>query len=285
MPVMRHCVLLTTMLLYSMVVPLYGQTVSNMGGIGHSNEGTFMYRVKLIDEFIERFNDEPQSYMRQQAKLLTGTDSMLNRRRVLRSLFYKGATWTADAGKFIDDVCQPTDEKWLQFADSSWYAVASCLFKLKGKDIVIPLTLRIRAQNDAVWWMIAGIDASALPTAGCPAYVPIAAQGRYIAATAHGTNYVVLGQLLQPGMSMEDFMTPGALQSSNGQLLARWLQSGLLQFAYVSSIQFHFFQVPGWHFTVAHHKATGVQSGWLINSLSAASDERKLQLLQQLNVR
>jgi hypothetical protein len=173
----------------------------------------------------------------------------------------------------------------LHFADSSWYAVATCVFKLKGKDISLPLTFRIRSQNNAVWWMIAGVGTSALPAAGCPAYTPIAAQGRFIPASAHGTNYVVLSQLLQPGMSMEDFMDAAALRSGNGQLLARWVQSGSLQFAYVSSIQFHFFQVPGWHFTVAHHKGAGTQSGWLISSLSPATDQHKLQLLQSLNVR
>jgi hypothetical protein len=87
MSVALRRILLTTMLYGSMVVPLCAQTVSNMGGIAHTNDGTFMYRVKLIDEFIERFNDEPRSYLRQQAQALTGSDSMLNRRRVLRSLF------------------------------------------------------------------------------------------------------------------------------------------------------------------------------------------------------
>ena len=125
----------TTMLCCSMVVPLYGQTVSNMGGITHTNEGTFMYRVKLIDEFIERFNDEPQSYIRQQAKALTGTDSMLNRRRMLRALLYKGATWSIDTAKFIDAVCQPTNEQWLHFDDTGWYAVANCILHAEARKL------------------------------------------------------------------------------------------------------------------------------------------------------
>jgi hypothetical protein len=261
-----------------MVVPLYGQTVGNMGGITHTNDGTFMYRVKLIDEFIERFNDEPQSYIRQQAKALTGTDSMLNRRRMLRALLYKGTTWTIDTAKFIDAVCQPANEQWLHFDDTGWYAVANCTFTRGGKEITIPLTLRVHTYNEASWWKIAGVGNTNLPSTGCPAYVPTAARGRFIPASAHGTNYVVLSQLLQPGMSMEDVMDTDAINSGNGRLLARWLQGGALQFAYVSSIQYHFFQVPGWYFTVAHHKGSGTQSGWLISSLKAVTEQEKTQL-------
>lgn len=278
-------ILLTAMLGCGMAVTLYGQTVNNMGGIGRTDESTFMYRVKLIDEFIERFNDEPQSYIRQQAKAITGTDSMLNRRRMLRALFYKGATWTNDTAKFIDAVCQPANEQWLHFDDSGWYAVANCIFKRGGKEIIIPLTLRVHTHNEASWWKIAGVGNNSLPATGCPAYVPAAARGRFIPASAHGTNYVVLSQLLQPGMSLEDVMDTEAINSTNGRLLAGWLQGGTLQFAYVSSIQYHFFQVPGWYFTVAHHKGSGTQSGWLISSLKAVTEQEKLQRQSMLQAR
>lgn len=242
------------------------------------NESFFLYEVKLIDEFIERFNDDADSYVRRESKATLGTDSMVTRPRLIKSLFNRQQQWNHEVSTFVYDACtaHPT---LLSLTDSNWYATAQCVFTQGKATIEIPITLHIRTRHGGSQWMIAGIGKCTLPKTG---KASTGTGTDFIPTSAHGTNFLAFHRVFAPGTNPANYFEEELLATDRARRLISATTAGQMKFGYVKSIQYHFFQVPGWVFTVSRFKRKHTNSGWLINELQAANEQQKLQLLQQL---
>lgn len=246
---------------------------------GTQAESFFLYEVKLVDEFIERFNDDPASYIRTQSRELLGTDSMINRQRMIRSLFDKKQRWGADADSFTRQVCH--DDLYLSFADSTWYARAVCLFSIGGKTVKVPVALRIAHENGGLKWVVAGVDASALPPAQTPTTVR-EGNADFIPTSAHGTGFLHLQYVFAPGAAVAGHFDKGALSAGGVSRLMSLLSQRRARFIRVAGVSYHFFQLPGWVFTVEQHKRKETNSGWLITKLERATEQQKQTYVELL---
>ena len=274
---------LLLVLLAFISLPSYSQVVTNIPQT-KSDKSYFIYEVKLIDEFIERFNDEPNSYIRRQSRNLYGTDTFITRRQLIKSLFNKKQQWGQEVNLFTSAVTDTTDPLCLSFTDSNWYVLAQCVFLYNDKRISLPLAMHITTVDGGSKWMIAGIgNASVFDTTlppGLPTEDYYTTTGDYIPTSSHGTNFVTLTQLLSKSMHPADYFEPYLMASARGHQFIELVQQEKLRFKHVSQMTFHFFTIPGWVFTVSNHKRKEDNRGWLISSLQQldAQTEAKLKL-------
>ena len=256
-----------------------------------SDKSYFFYEVKLIDEFIERFNDEPNSYIRRQSRSLYGTDSFITRRQLIKSLFNKKQQWGQEVNLFTSSVSDTTNPLYLSFTDSNWFVLAQCVFLHNNQRITLPLALHITTIEGGSKWMIAGIGNSSIFDSTLPPGLPTedyyTTTGDYIPTSSHGTNFVTLTQLLNKSMHPADFFEPYLMATARGNQFIELLQHEKLAFKHVSQMSFHFFTIPGWFFTVSSYKRKEDNRGWLISSLrqvdAVSKDKLKEHLLYYLH--
>jgi hypothetical protein len=249
---------------------------------GVAGESIFLYEVKLVDEFIERFNDDPGCYLREQCRIMFGTDTIITRPRLLRSLFNQKQQWDANVSSFINQVIG--QKQTLSFTADDWYAEASCVMVYKGKEVTVPVFLDIRPANDAAEWKIAGIGAAAMFTdkPALPAAAPPGqGAGQFLPTSSHGTDFAVFYDALSAAGVSESYFEPAALRG-RGQTLISLLRQKRVTFKYVKELKFHFFGIPGWYFTVNRFKRKETNSGWLISTLKPLSDKEKTEYLAKL---
>jgi hypothetical protein len=255
------------------------------------NDDLFKYRVKLIDEFIERFNDEPTSYLRK-SYLKDKKKYDIPRSMLLVSLFdLQNTTFTKDTSlnDFFRKILNREHPVYLSFEDSSWYAEAKGIFLYDGKLLQIPMELHVVTLVDgASKWMIAGLG-NYVPYPGpAPSVSVITRKDQvttpYIPTSAYATDFVELHQIFSDKMMPDSFFEPSLLGSEHGQQFVDQVRSGRLKFRCVKSITFHFFQVPGWIFTVDQFSRKSNNSGWLISSVKKTNQlQKQLELRKLLN--
>lgn len=266
---------LLLLLLAFISLPGSSQVVSSLPQY-KSDKSYFLYEVKLIDEFIERFNDVPNSYIRRQSRILYGTDTFITRRQLVKSLFNKQQQWGQEVNLFTNTVTDTTDPQYLSFTDSNWYVLAQCVFLYNDKRIMLPLVMHIVTIDGGSKWMIAGIGKSSIFDTTLPPALPsedyYTTTGDYIPTSSYGTNFVTLTQLLTKSMHPADYLEPYLMATARGHQFVELVQQEKLRFKHVSQMSFHFFTIPGWVFSVAHYKRKEDNRGWLINSLQQADN-------------
>lgn len=227
-------------------------------------ESAFLYEVKVIEEFIERFNDDPSSYIRQQSRELLGTDSMITRPRLVRSLFDKKQKWGADVDSFNRQVC--TMNQRISFSDSTWQARVVCEFSVNGKNAAVNVTLQVARENDGLKWVVAGIDAPALPKGPTQAK-PISSTHDFIPTSSSATNFVYLFYVFDRSVLSTSYFSAAALRSADVANLLALITGRQAKFVKVSGVSYTFAQIPGWVMTVEQRKRKDTNSGWLISKL------------------
>ena len=244
----------------------------------------FLYEVKLIDEFMERFNDDPGSYIREQCRSLYGTDSMITRGKLLRTLINKNQSWATDTAQFFQQVTDLRHPEYLSFTDSNWYAEAKCIFLYNKNKIEIPLVLRIKTVNGGSKWMIAGIGSSAIfkdkPVLPSVHKDIQATSGDFIPTSSHGTNFMVFNYVFSEKMHAADYFEKELLATSKAQYFIQLIKQHTITFRYVKNIRYHFFRVENWVFTVEQFKRKEANTGWLMSGLQKVSMEEKEALLK-----
>ncbi len=242
----------------------------------------FLFEVKTVDEFMERFNDEANSFMRKQFQK-QDKQYAVSRAELLVSLFNLDNDWVKDSTDFKDFVSQATTKKnpqYLHFNDSGWYAEAKCAFLYNGKLIEIPLILDVKTENKGAKWMICGVgggevlpDTIQTPWADLP--VPAHNKFKYIPTTSHATNFVELTNVFCDTMDAYSYFEPEALKTASCRRLVQLILKNKIKFQYVSKLSFHFFQMPQWVFEVQQFNRGKLNSGWLIENIKKVTTAEK----------
>jgi len=274
------------LLIFNCSQNIIAQTVSTLPAQKTNTDFFFLYEVKLIDEFIERFNDDPHCYIREQCKALYHTDSIITRRKLLKSLLDKKKGWSADTAQFFHEVLDPAHPGYLSFTDSNWYAEVRCVFLYNNSKIEVPLVLHIKAAGQGSKWMIAGIEKSEL-FKNVPVSAPRSNDTQisindFIPTSSHGTDFVVFNYIFSEQMQAAAYFEPGLLGMPRTQYFTRLVKQQKIKFLYVKNIKYHFFTLPGWVFTVEQFKRKETNTGWLISSLQKVNPTEKEVLLKKL---
>ncbi len=248
-------------------------------------EKLFTLEVKQIDEFLERFNDEHFSFIREQANKI-GTGHTLSRPLLVAKLFNLDAQWNKDTVlAFLHLVLNPEKPVLLSFTDSNWYAQAECRFLYKGKKVNVPLFLRVSTTNPTgARWAIAGVGNPSffgrLPAAPLPA--PSSGTYHFIPSSSHINRFLSLYRAFGDTTNLVEYFDPLALTDSSVNKLITGLHSRSLKLIAVKQVMFHFFQIDGWFFTVERFERNTTNKGWLINRLINIPESEKGRLLSGL---
>jgi len=252
---------------------------------GPSKEAeTFFYRVKNIDDFIERFNDDPRSSVRREFRKME-KEALVSRPKLLLSVF----NWqneqlksSVDTKEFFDQVADSALPQFVRFTDSDWYADALCDFTFDNNPIQLRLVLHVKHMGDkGTKWMIAGVsDHIALGNADISQ--PSQTTGQEVKQSIPPTNYAVnfleLRKVLNAGMDETNCFEADLLTTEKGKQVVKLIKEQRLKFQQANEMKFHFLQLPNWIFTVEEFNRNTKNSGWLINEIRKVSEDEKQKI-------
>jgi len=242
-------------------------------------ESDFAFKVKQIDEFIDRFNHAPQTLARQY-------DAGLTHRENLHTLFDQHIEdWDyALIEEFVDQIGSRSGEKILDFYDPLWYAELECSFSYRGTSKLITLILQNQlAQNGGSKWVIVSV-LEFLDGVYCEDIPQAKNAGFYLHPMSHVTNFMELDRAFEDKENLQNIFDPwnqgmDFLAFKNGVL------KGTLKYQSNHRITYHFLQLEGWIFTVDYFPRQAPNAGWLISSLQRASGKEKQRYLaEKLNL-
>jgi hypothetical protein len=250
---------------------LFSQVYSNNDD---AKEKHFIYEVKEIDEFFERFNDDPRSFIRGVYKA-RHTKFNIDRQRLIRSLFnYENMSWDSDImDKFISEVTKKKKPIYLDFYGGDWYAELTCKFKYNSSSIVIPVIMKIeKTPNKGSKWMIVAVGSSTLKSKmGLTEMAQSKIKTKFISPTSHGTNFVSLKRAFEDKENLSSYFESSYFNRSHMLEFYNAILNNEIDFLDVIKIKYHFLLAYKWIFTVENFPREALNSGWLINHIQRVS--------------
>ena len=230
----------------------------------------FIFQVKEIDEFFERFNDDPGSFIRSVYKTYQAKFN-LSRSRLIRSLFNnEDKTWDNDmVNKFVSEITNKQKPVYLNFYGGNWYAELTCVFNDKSSSMLIPIIMEIKtSKNGGSKWMVVAVGPSQLKAnATLPEMASSKIKTNCISPTSHATNFVSLKRAFADKENLSNYFEGAYFKKSNMQELYSALLDNQIDFQYVIKIKYHFLFANKWIFTVEDFNREELNSGWLISNM------------------
>jgi hypothetical protein len=252
---------------------LFSQVISNNE---NAKEKHFVYEVKEMDEFFERFNDEKGSFIRGVYKA-HHVKFNIPRQLLIRSLFnYENMSKdSVMTNKFVSDVTRKKKPIYLDYYGDDWYAELACKFRYNAATIVIPVIMKIEmTQNKGSKWMIVAVGSSNLKSR---IIVTEMAQSKVktniISPTSNGTNFVSLKRAFDDKENLSDYFESSYMKRSNMLEFYNAILNRDIDFLDVIKIKYHFLLAGSWIFTVEDFIREELNSGWLINHMEKVSPE------------
>ena len=236
----------------------------------HFNDEHFAYKVKQIDEFIERFNHTDKTLIRQYLQERYETDA--SREELIISLFdFSKKNWNKkDISNFMEDVVYPNQPPYISFYDKEWYALVTCKAVYLGKPVLFYLTLSVEqnTERNAVRWAVNSVRADFLNANGN------AHSALSLPPNSHGTDFLELMRIFSAPKKYID-----RIRSEKSPVLMHLLLSEMadekLRFKQVETISYHFLQLDHWIMKVEEFERPNNNAGWLISELIAADAQSK----------
>jgi hypothetical protein len=250
---------------------LFGQVYSINDG---TKEKHFIYEVKEIDEFFERFNDDPGSFIRGVYKAHHAKFN-IDRQRLIRSLFNReNMSWdSVMMNKFISEVTNRKKPIYLDFYGDNWYAELTCKFNYNSSSIVIPIIMKIEmTQNKGSKWMIVAVGPSALKSKIVVTEMTQSKiKTKFISPTSYGTNFVSLKRAFEDEENLSSYFETFYFERSHMLEFYNAILNREIEFLDVIKIKYHFLLADKWIFTVENFPREALNSGWLINHIQRVS--------------
>ena len=250
---------------------LFSQVYSNND---RANDKHFIYEVKEIDEFFERFNDAPGSFLRGVYKA-RHIKFNIDRQRLIRSLFNdeNKALDSVMMNQFISEVTRKKKPIYLNFYGGNWYAELNCKFRYNSSSIVIPILMKIETtQNKGSKWMIVAVGSSTLKQKiDVTEMAQSKTKTKIISPTSHGTNFISLKRAFDDKENLSSYFDAVYLKRSHMLELYNAILYRQIEFLDVVKIKYHFLLADKWVFTVENFQREGLNSGWLINHMQRVS--------------
>jgi hypothetical protein len=234
-------------------------------------EQDFAFEVKTIDEFIERFNNDQFTLIRQYLET-NFPKKKFTRHELIRTLFnYEEPLWDKElAARFVDEVCDTSREKFLDFYSDNWYAQAECLVKYKGvpKKVTVTLQVFVSDRTGAAKWVICGARAPFLD------FSKRLDPKKFLNPISHATDFIGLKRAMEDKMFVRNYIAESFKESHLNKYLAA-VSAGDIVFQQINSVTYHFMGLENWLFTVKEYIRPGRNSGWLIQSLTRKTGPEK----------
>ncbi|HET9278621.1 MAG TPA: hypothetical protein VFN95_10545 [Flavitalea sp.] len=241
-------------------------------------ELNFVFEVKQIDEFFERFNNEQNSLLASYIRLKY-PEIQITRTSLLESLF-NTEVHGAEPGlirEFCLQVADSTKPSYLDFYNGEWYAEAVCKFKLNGQLTEAVVLLKIQQEeNGGSKWIIVSAFSKRLGVTDLPVVFPYKPGCcKFLNPMSHATNFISLSRAFRDKINLSDYLDTSFMEYPYAKSFAGALLKNQLEYLYVKTIRYHFLQIDGWIFTVNQFNRKSIHSGWLVSSLQKTTPEAK----------
>lgn len=250
-------------------LPMFGQSLSDK-----EFQNDAKYRVKLLDEFMARFNGEETHEM------IANEDSL---KADLNLLYLMDAEMFAAnkdsmqqiSNEFADSI--HTNRTKLFFDDGQWFAEVKMNCTYMDKEVQVTLYLRPEEIKPFQYrWVIVGARSEML------ALTPLQRNhGLDILPNNHEVGFMALPKIHLLGN--DKILNYAAADYCADQLTAFYtmIYTGVLKMNSTDEIIYHFFEVPGFVFTVKRHIRKGFNSGWLISQIKKIDNTAKFTYYQK----
>lgn len=241
-------------------------------------EQQLLASTKQLNQFFKRFNGEESN----RGDELEPSDRLYRsprlRKRYLSMLFDEEyAQISKDLkNKFIDFTTKSDNPEYLGLRSDEWFAVVNTTFEYEGREESIALYMQMQKEGLGYEWVISGISFSK--------YKQMFDKQRgetkeFLHPMSHELDFMNLRKALVKNGSPESY-TLADFEPDYLTLFLYEVKKGLLKFKAVNRINFHFFSLDGWYFTLNNFNRTGYNTGWLISDLTEINKSQKEQLLK-----
>ncbi len=244
------------------------------GGSG-MDETKLYAATKQVNQFFKRFNGEEDA----KGKRLYPKDkdfrSEMLRKEYFRYLFDNSSNSLSkdDKVRFVQNVLDPKNPKFLDFHSNEWFAEVNTIFKRGGVEENVLLYFKIEKQRKGYAWVLhrATYDSHQA------VYKKDTTETRhFMHPMSHELDFMNLHKELKNKKAMD--YTSDSFKPDYLTLFLYELNKGTIAFKTVQSVNFHFFQIDGWYFQIAEFNRDSYNNGWLISDLIQVTNEQSAQL-------
>jgi len=237
-------------------------------------EKKFVYEVKQIDEFFERFNDDSSSFIRKIYKSYR-VKFNIDRQNLIKSLFnYQTKSWgQSSIDSFVNTAITTQLPSKNNFYGENWFAEVSCRFNYNSIEIEIPVILRIITdERKRSKWVICGVGTS--PVKFQSHISDKSSQNnnlRFINPASHANYFIELEKVFEDKENLSAYFDNSVFTRTNTSAFYHAILQNKIKFVSVRAIKYHFLQVTNYIFTVEYFERNDLNSGWLINNIKSSS--------------
>ncbi|UXP31514.1 hypothetical protein N6H18_14270 [Reichenbachiella agarivorans] len=234
--------------------------------------------TKQINQFFRRFNGEEDEKGNRYYPSDKNYHDPALRKKYMPVLFdtQTGQVDAALAKSFISKITSKTDPVYLDFHKDDWLAEVNTVFLFKGREIPGTLYMRLQQQGQGYEWVIEDVafeqfqklfDKDTSDTK------------KFLHPMSHELDFMTLRKGLEGNKHAEQF-TGRKFEPDYLTIFLYEFNQGNMKFKTVKDVNFHFFSVKGYYFSISNFNRSGYNSGWLISSLVALSSEDEKQQMK-----
>lgn len=239
------------------------------------NKGLYDSRIKLVDEFFDRFNGKEghpdisnkDKYYRKKNLMFVFNGRMFKSKEDEK---YK------ELQNFIDTVI--ANKTNINYSDTTWFAKAICHGKLKGKEVDFTLYLNVEHRKEDMYkWVIAKAEGDVFKLKPS-----LKSDKIMLMPDDHETNFMSLHRITTEKDDLISCYMQRNYPLDETSVFLSDVYNGLLGIEYVKDLQFVFHQVPGYVFRIKFIERDTNNTGWLITSFDKVTENEKEKFLNYL---
>ena len=231
-------------------------------------------RVKLIDEFFARFNGE-ELRLDVDARYQDRKNSILMLFN-LQQFKSKADSLFLEADTFAQTIVE--DSVFIDYADTCWYAKVKCHGVLAKKEVDFYLYLVVEQRGEGMHkWVIADAEGTVFNTSRSRQHREL-----FMMPNAHEQSFSSLSRVTNETNRYIDDFAKNGYEADALSVFLTLTRCGQLRIEYVSDVEFVFFQVPNYVFSVKHFERESMNVGWLISSFRKCKEEEKETIINRI---
>ena len=247
-------------------------------GVNYEIEQQLQASTKQLNQFFKRFNGEEDT----KGKEFEPGDRQYRNERLRKK--YMSILFDDESGSipstvrrdFIEKVTEKSSPTYINLRSTGWFATVNTTFAYEGREWPLVLYMQIQQEGLGYEWVIQKI---AFEPYGKLFDKQRGETKEFLHPMSHELDFMNLRKALVKDGSPESY----TLADFKPDLLTVFLyevKKGLLEFKTVNRMNYHFFSVDGWYFSLTNFNRPGYNSGWLISDLTAINSDQKEDLLK-----
>ena len=271
---MNRLILLTLSLFFASISFSTAQIVDE----DYEIEQQLLASTKQLNQFFRRFNGEEDT----KGKKFDPHDRQYRndrlRKKYLSILFDQEDTDISpnDKDAFVDIITSERNPIYLNLQSKDWFAVVNTTFLYKGRETPLTLFMKIQEEGLGYEWVISDISFDSYKTLFDKQR---GETKEFLHPMSHELDFMNLRKALVKDGSPESY-TLAEYKPDFLTLFLYEVKMGTLQFQTVNKMNFHFFSIDNWYFSLTNFNRPSDNSGWLISDLLQINTSQKEDLLK-----